>query len=1318
MVRLPQRHGIPRYVGILMVLLFVIQVPMGSFAAPAAMQDADQPVQVAQASDTSAQPAAPNACPDPPADLPDVLEYPNYCVYYQQGDESDYDTGVLTEADAILAAGYVEDYWNRYATDFGFQDPLISDTKLEVRLIRDSDCNGSAWENYIRAYVGCYKTPESIQKVIGHELFHRVQFGYDADWNPNWSDIAWFYEGTARAMEDNAFDNIDNWPTSLTAVSSSFNKQVNTYLASTNNDITSSGMSYNSCLWWKYFTEQFGSTPGEPELGVDAFLALWQAVLVADDIAAVNTALAALGAGTDFDTAFRRFAVANLTKDLTGVPDDSYNFVDEEQAGNPAVYGPVYRQPGGTIQMGDDASWDNQLVRRYGISYYKAEIGADCPVISASFHNDDAGPAFYHVVTQENSTFRTHVEGSGTDWTQAFLNDGITEVTAIVGSLGNSSHVDVTLECADPVLDLMLPNAGAVARVEGSSKFLAQVLVTNGDPDGPVVAGLTNGDFTATVNGSNAPVTGGGFIQEQYWLVIQAPAALADGLYDLEVTLEDPGGGAPLASDTEADSIEYTLERVDHVLVIDRSGSMGMPIEPTDYKLLAAKDAARFYVDITRLYDGLAVVPYNHNVSPEPFDMAEVNSTVRNNAKAYINDWSEPDGIYPSGATSIGDGLDEAVNQRSGSPTGNPHCSFVLLSDGMENSSLFWSDVQASVQATGCPVTAIAFGPDSNEALMQDIAADTGGLFFYNDVYVSAAIEGIEQTVYETMTLELGSIYEYAQERSEGRQRLVEITAQAEWGETYTHEVTIDDSVSEAVFALNWYGTDYYNLLELKLIKPDGTVISHDIYPYTFPDPYEPYGNLGVSHVGWRIPNPQIPTLDQGTWQMVIRRTYGVEQPEQQLGKPYQVLVSGQSNLTLELLLPDRLGTAYFTGNSFPIYAILSDDVPIPNETVEAIVTAPGLLGCPAFVPNETVVPLFDDGQHGDNQAGDGVYANTYTRLNCAQEMDPPVEEEAEILPTPQDEGAYRVRLQAMGAGFQREALGSFSALGGPDGDGDGLPDPWEEENGVDDPDANPDLDCLSVYNLTNLGEYYLGTDPNNSDSDSGGENDISGFWHSQDSLDPADDQIEAPDFFQAAPGDGEVLLTYDVKDEYTQMFLYRAESPDGPWFCNISHANLPLDGAYSDPADNGTTYYYRLIAVDADGHWSATLSTEGVTPSIDPVPPRARVLINGGASSTAIRPVTLSFIPYETVGPEVDQSFEDIVEALIGNDPALADAQWQPIDPYGTVPWTLGGLPEAVNRVYVRFRDQNGNESVGTEVGMILYDPHTMYLPMLLKSH
>jgi hypothetical protein len=1226
-------------------------------------------------------PTAPSACPSAPSGLPNTIERDTFCVYYGSG---------TTDALATNIADYTDDYWDRFVTDFGFQAPTFSN-KMGVRVLDNTGCNGSVspGTDYLNVWDGCNASSvQMMQNVTGHELFHQVQLMYDFD-------SLWFHEGTARLIEDLSYADRDDWAGALGAPFS-FNLQANTYLASTNNDITSNPMRYNSALWWKYYTEQYGSITTEPQRGIDALLALWQASATSDDIAAVNAALGNLGAGLDFNAAFRNFTVANWTKDLNAVPDAAYLYVDDDPPA-PIPYNAITPNNGGTINVGVPAIWNNQGVTRYGARYYQATPGSNCPIISADFHRDSGPDAFYHVVTDQGGIFHTHQEGSGTDWTQSFFNDGITRVVAIVGAQANSAQVDVTLSCADPVIDIQLPNGVAQAFVgphDAPGKFLVQLLVTNGSSTGPVGAGLQASGFAVEVDGLPATVVSGGFIQEQYWLVVQAPTQSADGTYDLQVNLQDAGG--VIAGDTEADSVVYDPELSDHVLVIDRSGSMG-----ADSRLPAAQDAATFYVDITRDDDGLAVVPYNEDVNPPPFAMTPVNSTVRTNAKTYIN------ALSASGLTSIGDGLDEALNQWNTSPTDNVRCSFVLLSDGMENASLFWSDVSGSVIASGCPVTSVAFGPESSETLMQQIATDTGGIYFFSDVFVSSALSPLApagSASAQEMALDLSSAYEHAQATREGRERLLQERSQI--GRETTpdvYDVYVDESTDEVLFALDW-DEEFFADLTLELMRPDGTSVPQ---PYTFED-------KAAGHVGWRIMEPAA-----GKWQMVVRWNSSEE-----LNVAYQVLASAHTNVLVGLLLPAVqaiVDDPLLTGQKVPIVAHLTGERPLQGAKIVALITAPD--------GTETELPLFDDGMHGDGEEGDGFYGNWYTLANQANQVEPSGEDPNQ--PTvPEDEGGYRVRVVAEGTlpdsgdPFRREALGGFAVLESPDLDEDRLPDAWEEEYGVDDPQGDPDLD-----DLNNFGEHENGTDPLNPDTDGGGEGDGSEVQRGADPLDPADDGIQRPIFIRPIPLNNLVRIIYDIVPNSVGIHLYRATNAGGPWTllaevpvnagapANGAVESVSSDGTYEDTTvQNGTTYYYRMTAINADGQESGAVGAfgdmDGVTPLADPFPPEANVMINGGAARTSDENVVLSFTP----AAEEVEYFDDIAEMKISNDPFLTDAGWQPFAQ--DVPWTLNAADKGeFTQVYAHFRDENGNESVYTSVATILFDDVTLYLPVVPKA-
>jgi hypothetical protein len=1208
----------------------------------------------------SAAPAAPQACPTG-CGLPDSIESSDgfpFCVYYDSADTT------LSQAQDVR--DYTDDYWDVYQNDYGWAMPTeFSGGKFKVCLVDNgANCNGSVsiGTDSMNVYEGCDSTTEMMMAVVGHELAHAgPQLGPDNLTDANF-DALWAHEGMARSGEDKVFTIVDNDAGAM-ARPFSYNKEVDEFFVNPNHDLTSDSWRYESAIWWTYYAEQCGSDPAtEPGLGVaDSFGEFWDAAHTADNIAALNVALSTLGCPA-FDAMVPKFVLANYTKDLTDLPDDSYYYVDETDPGNPDTYGPVVPNDGGTIDSGTAATWNNQAISRYGADYYVAAPDpADCPVITARFHADSGSP-FYHIVTSDSGVFGTHEQGSGTDWVRSFLNDGVTTIAAIAGSLGSSSQVDVELSCSDPIVDIKQPNQMAPEYVGGHAdgdKFLIQVAVST-TVGGPVVGGLTANDFAVRVGALNATVIGGGQIEHQYFLQAIAPDPGSNGPYDLHVDLEESGTSTVIATDTEIEAIVYDATNEDNVYVVDRSGSMGW-YDPTPWSALV--DAFKLAVDTTNSTEGIAVVPFESDVDPTPFPMQFATLPVRGNAKTYI------DGISPGGGTSIGDGMAEAAAQRTSSPTGNTRCRYVLLSDGDQNQPEYWADVVGDVQATGCPVMAIAFGPGANETLMQQIASDTGGSYYYNDVYMGAALAASSFTPAD-MFLDLGSTYQHAQALGE-RERLLTEKGQAYRGQTYTHTVQIDPSVLSADFILNWVRPYNYAVMAMGLVRPDGTTVSD---PYTFSD-----GAAG--HVGWRIPNPMA-----GEWQIVVALALAEVEPVN-----YQVMVTAKTPLTARLILPP-LGGQFMTGSTIPIYALVtSGQGPLPGAMVMAGVTAPDGM--------TQTVPL----QH----TGGGLYQGLYTLGNQANEVPPPPGERGVEDPAPNDEGSYRVDLLVNGqGGIRRETQGAFSILEADDTDDDGLPDTWEDANNVTDPTADPDLDIL-----TNSDEYYAGTDPNNSDSDGGGEHDGSEvLYHSQDPLDPADDQIVPPDFFEAEPvSGGDVVLTYDVKAEYVKMSLYRASSP---W--QLIVPELPLTGVYTDTTVTlGNSYAYRLVAIDGDNHWSRVLDSEVVTSTVDPIPPEALVIINSGAVETTGLAVTLSFAaPPDDWGPE---AFADIDEMKISNDPTLSGASWQAFAQ--DVPWTLEADPGELAQVYVLFKDESDNESVGPTIGSILYKPRQIFLPLVLRS-
>jgi hypothetical protein len=398
---------------------------------------------------------------------------------------------------------------------------------------------------------------------------------------------------------------------------------------------------------------------------------------------------------------------------------------------------------------------------------------------------------------------------------------------------------------------------------------------------------------------------------------------------------------------------------VDVSLVIDRSGSMVFtePGNTTSY-MDAAKQAATQFVDLMFDNDQLAVVSFD-DIIETPHPMALVDAASRTAAKQAIA------ALNARGLTSIGGGLQEGQNQLTSSGEATHPWAIILLTDGHENTSPMVATVLPAIAATKTVVHTVALGSSSDQDLLLDIAAQTGGT--YNVAPTSSQLQGIYNTIAAAVS---------------GQQTLLALTGSVQAGATDQKSVVVDSTIGEATFSISWANSA--STIDLTLEDPNGNAINPTVATSNPNITYVP----GSTYAYYRIKSP---TLVSGVWKLMIT---GGTIPSLVNGinastavENYSALVTGQvigAAVTLNLYL-DKL--AYDVNKPIKVSATLSDDQPITSAEIIAIVGNIITAGSPTeaqVAANNPILILYDDGLHGDGQANDGVYANILEGSNTA----------------------------------------------------------------------------------------------------------------------------------------------------------------------------------------------------------------------------------------------------------------------------------------------------------------------------------------------
>jgi hypothetical protein len=659
------------------------------------------------------------------------------------------------------------------------------------------------------------------------------------------------------------------------------------------------------------------------------------------------------------------------------------------------------------------------------------------------------------------------------------------------------------------------------------------------------------------------------------------------------------------------------------------------------------------------------------------------------------------------GGTSIGSGLVVAADEQDAHGLATHACAFVLLSDGMEIEEPHWDQVQAGVIDNGCPIHAIALGPEADEGLMQQIAgAVPGGSYDFADTSGSIPVSGAPggplaarrgrpaQATTLIWQNNLARVYDYKAVEIAGRQRI------QTWAETGHGEFTfyVDDLADQLVIGLAWQNPGQ-GPVEVVLLDPNG-------------DPAQAVrrlSSLGTNEV-WEVANPIA-----GDWMLIVEHS----------NEEYVVNVSLLSDYEMYLFTGAPIGQLT-QGVQVPILVgLVSSLGPLTGASVTATVRAPN--------GQAQTLTLHDDGAHLDGEAGDGIYGNLYTATGQADVTDPNALEGQE----PKIVGSYQVTGVALWNLLRREARTSFAIAPGPDADGDGLPDDWEAIFGVDDPTADDDGDGLD-----NECEYNLGTDPQNSDTDGGGQSDGSEAPECnlalQDPFDPEDDLVGQVALVKATPqSDGQpyVLVQWSppLAGSLAHADLWRRLAVPGRAGQWVLLAPGIREFQYVDnDVQAGTEYEYRLVpyinppVASAAGAlqtevMGAVVESGLVTAAADPYPPLGTIWIDNGAATTADLLVALSLSASDSLDlpAGAPSTATDQLEMQISNSPDFAGAAWVPFQPE-VQDWNLGPAdPGDIITVYVQFKDPAGNVGGGPNAfASILYQPggNLIYLPYIQR--
>jgi len=1219
--------------------------------------------------------------------------------FTDQGDHAFPVAQAIQAADALDRAGNdvpgnPKGYHDGYA-DLGFLGPFFTgDRVVDVWDCKDDDdtqCdNGQATVQRLRVptsvysalFPGSWANEMCLRRMLGHELFHKIQFAYVDEAGGSgcgpWGDAA--CEGQARMMQDHVYTDIDTTPHSCNSAQGQFDA----YLAEPNRTLW--GLSYSAALFWKYLAEQYGDVSSEPEDGAD-FIRTWWQNAVDDfdtpDIVALTRETIQDEGGPGLDGAFHDFTIANLAKDfdLTPLPaaqETRFSYHDSGQGfgqGDYAEIGdPGFHYP----DVSPGSPWSVPVVvLEYGAAYRGATI-EDCPAgsilrlrVEPLFENLLAVGAMGILVIRDDRVIDIDKK-VGTTWSWARTQSQIlyTRLAATFGALADTLWADYEFRCTVdfqvdfPIMSPPKPTHGGPPN--SFAAVPADVEVFEPDPllGAQPVHGLGNDsiwiDLGFPVGETRVPVLATLRTPLGYRLLYAPPSSLGAGVHPLSVTVGRAGTSTP-------NGVFRGPRLPDQIVLLDHSQAMAAGVgdeRRSDVARGALRVLAGTAPDGTRLglvtFAGDGTEP--NEDAEERLALAALDAGQRQAFAAALDALATP-----AGTGAIGDGLAAAARAFGRDGVASQEAHAFLVTAGEEGEASSWPEVRDAVLASGMRVHAIGLGRDADAGLLAAIATETGGSFAF-----------VPEEPAGTLEQRLAEALVQAVDRANGRQRFFEATRTLVAGAPVPVAVPVregDRALTDFVLQWDRLGAG----VSASLQAPDGS----------------PVGSFERLTDRSAVLRADLAAAGSGAWTLALEARAG--SPTVSVtgaGSPFDGthLVTSVAHTT-DAPAPGPAGS-FDRGLPVAVQAALVDaSGPVLGATGEAEVVHPD--------GRHETLPLVDDGSGADQTPDDGVYSARYARTTVSGSA-------GASGAAPDVDGSYRVKvrfptLPAPASSTARYATTAFRVGDEPDGDadGNGLLDGWEA--------IHP---CLAGFSPQDDGdgdglrtgdEFEAGTDPCRSDSDGGGEHDGSELARGASPVDPRDDALPAPGWFTLVTLVNELHVPEDpafVPEPFGHLFrvpsapayarvrIERREVVPGAaptaWTVLAEPDPRTLGGAFRDRnLPDGVTFQYRMRGIGREGQESAVSRIVEATVKGDPLAPIGALRLDHGPRTDD-----------PTARVLVDLYREQPHGTTMRVSSAGTRAPWVPYAPETAVALPTVDAPTSV-AIRATLRDAAGNESL-----------------------